>query len=423
MNKQCTLTVATVVMIFLTVGSVTASPALDATVLVYGADGEPKGTGVLVSPDGIVLTARHVVEDLRMTDAAGRSYYRLKTTLRRQSESQPVPARLIAVHNYLDVAVLQAEFPAKVVSLRIAASPLKGSAPVVLTGHRLPSGNRLLFNQTSGAVKDLDRSGLIVVNVSVPNGYSGGPLVRNGELSGLIRSTDPMAQETFVIPVNAFAPGLAAMGIRVEAGEYARRTGEVLQRVEEEIEQLGTKLREVTAKMDRLQDFYIQSQTEVYWIARLQIEKSAHASAPPELTLELSYEKVRPTQPDLIGSISATVEPIYDDDSYKQWRSQHPGEGRIQIVGTFDELQPSVSKSGIHRELRRIALLHYGNLNLPPGKIRGFQIQSEVEFVTADTSVPDLLKRNICFAIVQSAYESGPLKPMSERGERCLISE
>ena len=120
LNKYRTLSTVALAILCLVSPPLSAGPALDATVLIYGADGEPKGAGVLVSPDGIVLTARHVVEDLQMTDeVTGRRYYRLKTTLRREGDNQLVPARLIAVHNFLDVASLQAEFDSEVTALKI----------------------------------------------------------------------------------------------------------------------------------------------------------------------------------------------------------------------------------------------------------------------------------------------------------------
>ena len=408
----------------ITAGQVHADPAMDATVLIYGLDGEPKGAGVLVSPTGTVLTARHVVDHLRVEDAAtGLVYYRLKTQLRRAQDTSRVDARLIALHPYLDVAVLQAEFASDIVALKIAAAPPTQNAPVVLTGHRLPAETRLLFNQTSGAIKDLDRSGLIVINTNVPQGYSGGPLVKDGELLGLIRSVDPMAVETFVLPVPAFASALAAMGVALEPGSYAKQTGKALAAAQNEIRALRKELDDVAAKMDRLQDLYEESQTEVSWIARLQVEEAQSAGEPPKMSLELTYEKARTNQPDLVGYISATAEPIYDDEAYRQWSSQHPGQGRLRIDGFFDERQPSVLKPMIHLELRRMAQLYYGNLDLPLDKLRGFQIQSEVEFVTADNSVTDSLKHNICFALVQSAYERGSLKSISERGEQCLIGD
>ncbi len=407
-------------------GIALADPAMDATVLIFSPDGEPKGAGVLVNPDGVILTARHVIADLiveKADDVTGLSYYPLMTTVRRQTADSKASARLIAVHPYMDVAALKAEFPAQVPALKIAASRLERNAQVVLTGHRLPVQSRVLFNQTGAHVKDLDRGGLIVVNTNVPQGYSGGPLVKDGELFGLIRSVDPVKVETFVIPVTAFAQALAAMDVGLAPGGYATRTSELVHQMAGQFQRLSSQLSDVTAKMDRLQDLYVQSQTDVSWVARLHVKQPISGDELEELTLELSYEKARSTQPELVGAISASVEPIYDDEDYKRWRSEHPGVGHLRIEGTFDEQRPKVTKPEIQRGLSSMAQLHYGNLDLPLEKLRGFQIQANVRFVTADNSVREPLERSICFALVPDAYESGELTSMSERGERCLIGD
>jgi hypothetical protein len=399
--------------------SAAAQSPLNSTVLVYDPGGKAAGAGVIVSPQGIVLTARHVVEDpgVEQQQASGWKHYHLRMEVQRYQHTDRNDARLIAVHPYLDIAVLQAEFDGNVPALRIAsAGSLDSSRPVTLTGHRLGVDNQELFQQINGTISEADRNGIIVVRPNVPAGYSGGSTVQSGALYGVVRSVNPVRVETYVLPVAAFAPALRGMGVTLTEGSFARRTDPV------QMETVDAELEELTRKMHRMEEFYAQSQTQVSWIARL-VVKPGGAGNPPRLTLELTYEKYRDTQPDLVGDITADVEPLYDDDNYRDWRAAHPGEGRFRVSGLFDEVDRVVRKDGIRRELERLIRMYYDDLNLPLSKLRGFRIQSEITFVTADNSVTDPITRRICFALVPAAYESGPLKSMSQRGEPCLVTE
>ena len=182
--------------------------------LVSGTDRvEATGTGVIANADGVVLTARHVVDgagSIRLTFADG-------------TQSA---ATLVAEDPAIDIAVLApATLPTVVVPAVLGSSGrLSVGDDVVAIGNQL----RLTSSATAGVVSGLNRAaagtdgvslaGLIQFDAAVNPGSSGGPLVNaKGETVGIVVAlANPTTDGTFIgigfaVPIGA-AVGAAGGG-------------------------------------------------------------------------------------------------------------------------------------------------------------------------------------------------------------------
>ena len=180
------------------------------TTLQYNSE-QAAGTGMVISPDGVVLTNNHVIEDstsITATDEGnGRTYQ----------------AKVVGYDQTGDIAVLKLQGASglKIVPVGDSAS-VKSGAPVVAMGNAegqsaiVPAAGRVTaVNQTitasdaGGTISSETLHGMIEVNADIVSGDSGGPLANasgqvigidtagNGEGFSAQQSTDG-----FAIPIN-----------------------------------------------------------------------------------------------------------------------------------------------------------------------------------------------------------------------------
>jgi S1-C subfamily serine protease len=145
--------------------------------------GEAVGTGVIISPDGEILTNAHVVagaEDVRVRFAGN---------------TEPVPATIVSSDAGNDLALLRVDIDADLPPVAIAdPASIRIGDPVVAIGFALDlDGDPSV---TLGIVSALDRTltisdrdsldGLIQTDAAISSGNSGGPLVNAaGQLVGI----------------------------------------------------------------------------------------------------------------------------------------------------------------------------------------------------------------------------------------------
>lgn len=140
--------------------------ALAAAVFVEAADGV--GSGVVVSPDGWILTAAHVV--------SGQDGVKVHVR-----DGTSVPARVVALDSRQDVALLRADGE-RWACLPFAATPAEVGTELYAIGS--PLGEALEFSVSKGIVSGARRVGdvrFLQTDASLNPGNSGGPLV---DLSG-----------------------------------------------------------------------------------------------------------------------------------------------------------------------------------------------------------------------------------------------
>ena len=163
------------------------------------------GAGVVISRDGSVLTALHVVEDA--------SSIRV-----RFSDGTQSPAEVKDQDPDSDIAVLTPERLPQVVVPAVLGGGVQVGDAVFALGHPLGLSDSL----SAGVVSALDRNirvdadstleGLIQFDAAVNPGNSGGPLLdRNGQVVGIVTGLANPSEQNFFVGI-AFAVPIATAG-------------------------------------------------------------------------------------------------------------------------------------------------------------------------------------------------------------------
>lgn len=177
------------------------------------------GTGFFISPEGLVLTAYHVVQGRNQLSAVGPDDRRYALTL-------------VGFDAYLDLAVLQAEVRGDVPYLPLAQQPPRLGQAVVAIGNSrgdFLQGRAGRVTRLGVAASRVNfASGTIELTAALSPGDSGGPvLTSNGEVVGVVSyisfMPDGMSAETesFVPPLlrDLVAPRqFASYAVPVTAG-------------------------------------------------------------------------------------------------------------------------------------------------------------------------------------------------------------
>jgi serine protease Do len=168
---------------------------LEASVVVTA--GDRIGSGVLVSPDGLVLTAAHVVED--------------RDVQVRLRDGTTQPGRTVRLDAKHDVALVQLR------TKQTSCLPLRPDSPAV--GEEIyavgsPAGEALSFSVSRGIVsgkRQLDGVELLQTDASISPGNSGGPLV------------DAQGRTVAIVSFKLLGPGLDGLGFGVPVSSALER--------------------------------------------------------------------------------------------------------------------------------------------------------------------------------------------------------
>ena len=163
------------------------------------------GAGVVITRDGSVLTALHVVEDA--------SSIRV-----RFSDGTQSPAEVKDQDPDSDIAVLTPQRLPQVVVPAVLGGGVQVGDAVFALGHPLGLSDSL----SAGVVSALDRNirvdadqtleGLIQFDAAVNPGNSGGPLLdRNGQVVGIVTGLANPSEQNFFVGI-AFAVPIATAG-------------------------------------------------------------------------------------------------------------------------------------------------------------------------------------------------------------------
>jgi len=140
------------------------------------------GSGVLISPDGKIATAAHVVHTMDdiMVEFLG---------------EDPVPARVIASEPRADISIIQAEVVPRdaVVAKLTDSDPIWVGDPVFIVGapyglsHSLSQGIISARWEPNTVTKDFPLAEFFQTDAVINTGNSGGPMfTRNGDLIGIV---------------------------------------------------------------------------------------------------------------------------------------------------------------------------------------------------------------------------------------------
>jgi S1-C subfamily serine protease len=186
---------------------VTAGVVIINTTLQYNSE-TAAGTGMVISPGGLVLTNNHVIEDstaITATVAAtGRAY----------------PARVVGYETAGDVALLQLQGASRLATVPVGnSSSAKVSQPVVALGDAegggtitAAAGRVTGLNQTvtasseAGSTTSETLHGMIQTNADIVSGDSGGPLAGPDGVIGMDTAGNDAGYQQqatgFAIPIN-----------------------------------------------------------------------------------------------------------------------------------------------------------------------------------------------------------------------------
>jgi 2-alkenal reductase len=143
-------------------------------------DGQSSGSGVIISPEGYIVTNNHVVE----------SANDLSVIL---SDGTQLPAQVISTDKYADLAVLKADGQMPAVATIGNSDNLKSGETVIAIGSPLGEfRNTVTVGVISATGRALDSGNgyfmedLLQTDAAINQGNSGGPLVNlNGEVVGI----------------------------------------------------------------------------------------------------------------------------------------------------------------------------------------------------------------------------------------------
>ena len=174
-----------------------------------GADGAQRGTGagVVVSADGSVLTALHVVD-------------RADTIEVTFSDGTSSPAGIKEKDKATDIAVLAPRRLPQVVVPAVLGGGAQVGDPVFALGHPLGLNGSL----SAGVVSALDRKirvdssqtleGLIQFDAAVNPGNSGGPLLdKGGQVLGIVTGLANPSEQNFFVGIGFAVPIATAGGV------------------------------------------------------------------------------------------------------------------------------------------------------------------------------------------------------------------
>ena len=157
------------------------------TTLQYNSE-QAAGTGMVISPDGLILTNNHVIEDstsISVTDEGNGHTYQ---------------AKVVGYDETGDIAVLQLQGASGLKTVPVGdSSSVKTGDPVVAMGNAegqsaiVPAAGKVIaLNQTitasdsGGSITSETLHGMIEVNADIVSGDSGGPLVSaSGQVIGI----------------------------------------------------------------------------------------------------------------------------------------------------------------------------------------------------------------------------------------------
>jgi putative serine protease PepD len=172
--------------------------------------GSGEGTGVIISPDGYVLTNAHVVSGAT------------KITVTTRASSRALPATLVGADEGHDVALLHIAADGGVTPAELGRSAdVKVGDDVVAIGNALglrgdPTVTRGIVSGLNRTVEDLN--GLIQTDAAINPGNSGGPLVNtSGQVIGIntVGAGEGAQNIGFAIPIDV----AKAIAERLQSGQ------------------------------------------------------------------------------------------------------------------------------------------------------------------------------------------------------------
>jgi serine protease Do len=167
------------------------------------------GTGVIIDPDGLIVTNQHVIQDA------------IAVQITFQDKTQ-VPAHLVGAAALQDIALLKVDVPRKLPTLSFGDSDaLRVGQPVIAVGNPINVGTSVSTGSVSAVNRNLMRTPFddyIQTDAAINPGNSGGPLIDcSGKVIGINtallsnNSTQGSIGLGFALPANNVKYAAAAL--------------------------------------------------------------------------------------------------------------------------------------------------------------------------------------------------------------------
>jgi len=388
-------------------GGVVAQTLKDKVFEIYTDDKKLIGAGTAISFSGLILTAKHILED---TNVGGNrnSNYLLSVNVQKRGSTKFVPARVIAVHPFLDMGVLEVGSVLEISAMEIGEpNGLTEGINVTLIGHDVDTNERHLAK--TGNIDEISRNGKIVLGRGVPRGFSGGPVILDNKLIAVIEHTT--IDQTTAVPLGQQARDyFELVGISI-TGRGAART--------DSIAKLAKRARHYEALL-------LDAQQDVEWI----VDVSPSGNPGSEFSLGLRYQKRLTLQPDFQALINGEVIPRFAP--HKTALIDVSDELAIRITGALKSRYKTLTKEDIMLNIEgklQEYKLRSGKSTLPSeieaSDLIGFDVVARVNMLPAKhnnqsqkfVNIPK--PRDICFFIRKKRTDAAMGKVENTSNSRC----
>lgn len=198
---------------------------------------ELQGAGFLVTDEGHILTAKHVIKD----DNGPFHLVRLKFC----NYQKKISARLLCADPIFDFALLKFDTndlksPVKPINFGNSFN-IKAGEKLSIIGHPIRNERVVLFESANLPIQSA-QNGLFVINGDLVEGQSGGPVLNSsGKLVGVVVKRDLNANVSYVVPIHFTQDLLLSVGVNpVFVEETGYRAN--LKRLQDSVKKLNDKL-------------------------------------------------------------------------------------------------------------------------------------------------------------------------------------
>lgn len=361
------------------------------------------GTGTSISFSGLILTAKHVLED-RSEGGARSPNYLLKVLIRRYQQANYEDAELLAVHPYMDLAILVKRGGKPIPPVPIGGNKgLQSQAPVKIIGHRQGQNDNELYKVVEATIDEIDRHGHIILGRGVDSGTSGGPAIHQDRLIGVVRNST--IDRTTVVPVQPAWDYFNLMGVVLTEKGLAKKTDHIAV---------------LASRAGIYEEILMDIQLDVNWFAEMRPirnEGDAPNQFPKNVALKIWYQKKLSTQPNFDTVVSLEVTPVFAGQAF----GSLPPEKRKKFLhsGWLFAAEGALEFLDLGKDIEVAADRHYAQYGIERQDFVGFDIHGQIDSITGPNFVRMPEKQNVCFKF--RIEEQSQTFPQSKRvnGFRC----
>ncbi|UCF91499.1 MAG: trypsin-like peptidase domain-containing protein [Desulfobacterales bacterium] len=374
---------------------------------IYNQNKQLIGTGTSISFSGLILTAKHVLEDHGESGSRSPNYF-LKVMIRRYQRADYEKAELLAVHPYMDLAILVNRFGQPIPPVPIGG--LKGLKPndtVMIIGHRKGQSDGELYKVITATIDEIDRHGHIILGRGVDRGTSGGPAIYRDRLIGVVRNST--IDRTTVVPVQSAWDYLKLMGVELTKEGLAIKTNHIA---------------ELASKAGKYEEILMDIQMDVNWFAEMSPIRDKNDDPtlfPKDVALKVWYQKKLSTQPSFNTLVSLDVTPVFSGQAFASRLSEE--RKTFLHSGWLLAAKGMLEFANLGMDIEVAADQHYSQFGIERKDFVGFDIVGQIDSIQGQGFVRIPEKHHVCFSL--RINDDSKLFPHSVRvnGFRCPEDE